>query len=85
MDSTNKKKIKGDKEPIQSVYGSFFEYSNLKPNPKKQFTESLFSDLVSNLNIQRTNHIQIQYNVFNMHNHLHAIAPTTPGILAIAM
>ena len=48
------------KHCIESAYGSFFEYSDLKPNQKKIKSTLLivFSDLVLNQNIQniqRTN------------------------------
>ena len=50
---------------INTIRGSFFEYSDLKPNPKKQLSAFLFfSDLVLKQNVQRTNHTQIQYYAF---------------------
>ena len=50
---------KRDKDPIQSVYGSFFEYSDLKPNLNKQLTVSffVFSDSADTGSIQRFLHI----------------------------
>ena len=60
MDSTNKKATKSQYNP---VYCSFFEDSDLKPNPKKQLSPFyvLFFDLVLNLNTQRMNHRPMPY------------------------